>query len=106
MSLKLLSLPFRHYHSHHWERLGTLLLSTMTKMISTGCSVAQVIMRRDRRSPPRRCNYSIVEMVLTEAIITSSALSIFVTTASYTLLTIANPTAQTVEAGDFNLSRE
>jgi hypothetical protein len=34
-------------HSHLWEQLEILLLSTMTKMISTGCSVAQVIMRCD-----------------------------------------------------------
>jgi hypothetical protein len=83
---------------HHWERLETLLLSTMTKMISIGCSVAQVIMRCDRHSLPRRFNYSIVKTVLTEATITSSAPSIFATTVSCMLLTIANPIAQTVES--------
>jgi hypothetical protein len=104
MSLKLLSLPFCHYHSHLWEQSGILLLSTMTKMILTGCSVTQVIMRHDRHSLPQRCNYSIVKIVPTETIITSIAPSTFVTTASCMLLTIANPTVQTIEAGDFNLS--
>jgi hypothetical protein len=61
-------------------------------------------MRRDRHSLPQRCNYSIVKIVLTETIITSIVPSTFVTTASCMLLTIANPTVETVEAGDFNLS--
>jgi hypothetical protein len=76
----------------------------MTKMISTGCSVTQVIMRHDQHSLPQRCNCSIVKIVLTEATITLTAPSTFVTTASCMLLTIANLTVQTVEAGDLNLS--
>jgi hypothetical protein len=52
MSLKIHSLPFRHYLPHLWARLGIPLLLAMTKMISTVHSVAQVIVRHNRRSQP------------------------------------------------------
>jgi hypothetical protein len=61
-------------------------------------------MRRDQHSLPLRCSYFIVEIVLTDATFISTALSTSVTIASCMPHTIANPTAQTVEAGDFNLS--
>jgi hypothetical protein len=76
----------------------------MTKMILTVCLAAQVIMRRDQHLPPLRYSYSIVETVPIGTTFTSTALNTSATIASYMLLTIANPTAQTVEAGDFNLS--
>jgi hypothetical protein len=76
----------------------------MTKMISTVCSVAQVIMRHDQHSLPLHCNCFIVEIVLIDAISILTALSTFVTIASCMPFTIANLTAQTVEAGDFNPS--
>jgi hypothetical protein len=93
MSLKIHSLPFRHYLPHLRVQLGTLLLSAMTKIISTVCSVAQVIMRRDQHSLPLRFSCFIVEIVLIDAIFISTALSISVTIASCMPLTIANPTA-------------
>jgi hypothetical protein len=52
----------------------------------------------------QRCNCSIVKIVLMETTIISTVPSTFVITASCMLLTIVNPTVQTVEAGDFNLS--
>jgi hypothetical protein len=104
MSLKLPSLPFRHYLPHLWARLGILLLSAMTKMILTACLAAQVIMRHDQRLLRRRYSYFIVEIVPISATFTLIALSTSVIIASCMLLTIANPTVQTIEAGDFNLS--
>jgi hypothetical protein len=103
-SLKIYLLPFRHYLPHLQVRLGTLLLSAMTKMILTVCSVAQVIMRRDQHSLPLCCSCFIVKIVLIDASFILTALSTSVTIASCMLLTIANPTAQTVEAGDSNPS--
>jgi hypothetical protein len=104
MSLKIHSLPFRHYLPHLWAQLEILLLSAMTKMISTVCSVAQVIMRRDQHSLPLCYSFFIVKTVLIDATFTLTALSKSVTTASCMPRIIANPTARTVEAGDFNLS--
>jgi hypothetical protein len=107
-SLKIHSLPFCHYLPHLWEHLGILLLLAMTKMILTVCSVAQVIMRCDQRSPPLRYHCFIVKIVLKIVLIHATfiltALTTSVTIASCMPLTIVNPTAQTVEAGDFNPS--
>jgi hypothetical protein len=49
-------------------------------------------------------SFFIVKTVLIDAIFISTALSISATTASCTPLIIMNPTARTVEAGDFNPS--
>jgi hypothetical protein len=76
----------------------------MTKMILTVCLVAQVIMRRNQHSLPLRCNFFIVKIILIDATFILTALSTSVTIASCMPLTIMNPTAQTVEAGDFDLS--
>jgi hypothetical protein len=103
MSLKLPSLPFRHYLPHLRARLGILLLSAMTKMISTVCLAAQVIMRRDQHLLCQRYSYFIVKTVPIGTTFTLTALSTSVIIASCMPLTIANPTVQTVEAGDFNL---
>jgi hypothetical protein len=54
--------------------------------------------------PPLCYSYSIVKTVPISTTSTSTALNTPATIASCMLLTIANPTAQTVEAGDFNLS--
>jgi hypothetical protein len=93
-----------HYLPHLRARLGILLLSAMTKMILTICLAAQVIMRRNQCLLHRRYSYFIVEIVAISATSTLIALSTSVIIASCMLLTIANPTVQTVEAGDFNLS--
>jgi hypothetical protein len=61
-------------------------------------------MRRDQHSLPLHCNCFIVEIVLIDITFILTALSTFVTIASCMPLTIANPTAQTIEAGDFNPS--
>jgi hypothetical protein len=76
----------------------------MMKMILTVCLVAQIIMRRDQHLPPLHYSYFIVKTVPIGATFTLTALSISATIASCKPLTITNPTAQTVEAGDFNLS--
>jgi hypothetical protein len=77
-------------------------LGTMTKMISTVCSVAQVIMRRNQHSPPLRYSFFIVKTVLIGTTFTLTALNTSVTTAPCMPCIIANLTAQTVKAGDFN----
>jgi hypothetical protein len=87
-------------------QLGILLLSAMMKMILTVCSAIQVIMRCDQHLLPLRYSYFIVDTVPIGATFTLTALSISVTIASCMPLTIANPTAQTIEASDFNLSGE
>jgi hypothetical protein len=74
------------------------------KMILTVCLAAQVIMRRDQHLLPLHYSYFIVETVQIGATFTLTALSTSVTIASCMPLTITNPTAQTVEAGNFNLS--
>jgi hypothetical protein len=74
------------------------------EVMATICSVAQVIVRRDRRSRPLRYSSFIVKTVPIDATFTLTALNISVTIASCMPLIIANPTAQTVKAGDFNLS--
>jgi hypothetical protein len=61
-------------------------------------------MRCDQHLLPLRCSCFIVEIVLINATFILTAPSTFVTIASCMPLTIANPTAQTVEAGDFNPS--
>jgi hypothetical protein len=104
MSLKIRSLPFCHYLPHLWARLGIPLLLVMTKMISTVCSVTQVIVRHDRRSQPLHYSFFIVKTVPVNATFISTALNISAIIASCMPLIIANPTAQTIEAGDFNLS--
>jgi hypothetical protein len=76
----------------------------MTKMILTVCSVAQVIVRRDQCSLPLHYSSFIVKTVPINATFTLTALNISATIALCMPLIIANPTAQTVEAGDFNLS--
>jgi hypothetical protein len=76
----------------------------MTKMILTVCLAAQVIMRRNQHLLPLCYSYFIVETVPIGATFTLTALSTSVTIASCMPLTIVNPTAQTIEAGDFNLS--
>jgi hypothetical protein len=101
---KIHLLPFCHYLPHLWARLGILLLSAMTKMISTVCSVAQVIMRCDQHSLPLCYNFFIVKTVLIDATFTLTALNTSVTTASCMPCIIANPTARTIETGDFNPS--
>jgi hypothetical protein len=93
MSLKIRSLPFRHYLPHLWAQLGIPLLLAMTKMISTVCLVAQVIVRCDRRSQPLRYSSFIVKTVPIDATFTLTALNISVTIASCMPLIIANPTA-------------
>jgi hypothetical protein len=80
MSLKIHSLPFRHYLLYLWAWLGTPLLSAMTKMISRVCSAAQVIMRHNRRSQPLLYSSFIVKTVLTNIIITLSVLNTSATT--------------------------
>jgi hypothetical protein len=80
-------------------------LSAMTKMILTVCSVAQVIVRCDQHSLSLCYSFFIVKTVPIDPAFTSTALNISVTIASCMPLTIANLTAKTVEAGDFNLSR-
>jgi hypothetical protein len=76
----------------------------MTKQILTACSVAQVIVRRDQRSLPLRCNFFIVKIVPIDATFISTATSISVTIVSCMPLIIANLTVQTIKVGDFNLS--
>jgi hypothetical protein len=76
----------------------------MTKMISTVCLAAQVIMRHDQHLLCQRYSYFIVETVPIGATFTLTALSTSVIIASCMPHTIANLTVQTVEAGDFNLS--
>jgi hypothetical protein len=61
-------------------------------------------MKRDQHSLPLRYSFFIVKTVLIDATFTSTALNTSVTTASCMPHIIANPTAWTVEAGDFNLS--
>jgi hypothetical protein len=61
-------------------------------------------MRHDQHSLPLGYSFFIVEIVLIDATFISNALSTSVTIASCMPLTIANLTAQTVEADDFNLS--
>jgi hypothetical protein len=104
MSLKIRLLPFRHYLPHLWAQLGIPLLLVMTKMISTVHSVTQIIMRRDRHSLPLCYSFFIVKTVPINATFTLTALNISATIALCMPLIIANLTAQTVEAGDFNLS--
>jgi hypothetical protein len=104
MSLRIHSLPFRHYLPHLWARLEIPLVSAMTKMISTVHSVAQVIMRHNRHSLPLHYSFFIVKTVLIDTTFTLIALNISVTIALCLPLIIAYPTARTVEAGDFNLS--
>jgi hypothetical protein len=77
----------------------------MTKMISTVHSVAQVIVKRDQHSQPLRYSSFIVKTVPIDATFTLTALNISVTIALCMPLIIANLTARTIEAGDFNLSR-
>jgi hypothetical protein len=74
------------------------------KMILTVCLVTQAIMRRDQHLPSLCYSYFIVKNVPIGATFTLTALSTSVTIASCMPLTITNLTAQTVEAGDFNLS--
>jgi hypothetical protein len=76
----------------------------MMKMISTVHSVAQVIVKYDQPSQPLHYSSFIVKTVPIDATFTLTALNIPATIASCMLLIIANSTAQTVEAGDFNLS--
>jgi hypothetical protein len=104
MSLKICLLSFRHYLRHLWARLEIPLLLAMTKMILTVRSVAQVIVKRNRRSQPLCHSSFIVKTVPIDATFTLTALNISATIASCMPLIIANPTAQTVEASDFNLS--
>jgi hypothetical protein len=63
-----------------------------------------VIMRCNQHSPPLRYSFFIVKTVLIDATFTSTALNTSVTTASCMPRIIANPTARTIEASDFNLS--
>jgi hypothetical protein len=81
MSLKIRSLSFCHYLPHLWAQLGIPLLSAITKMILRACSVAQVIMRRDRRSLPQCYSSFIVKTVPADATITLIALNISATIA-------------------------
>jgi hypothetical protein len=84
--------------------IGNPIVVSDTKIISTVCSAAQVIMRHDQYLLPLRYSYFFVETVPISTTFTSTALSTSVTIALCMPLTIANLTAQTVEAGDFNLS--
>jgi hypothetical protein len=104
MSLRIPFLPFCHYLPHLWAWLRILLLSAMTKMILTVCSVAQVIMRHDQHLLLLRYSFFFVKTVPIGTTFTSTASSTSVTIASCMPLTIVNLTVQTVEAGDFNLS--
>jgi hypothetical protein len=61
-------------------------------------------MRHDQHLLPLRYSFFIVKTVPIGITFTLTALSTSVTIASCMPLTIANLTAQTVEAGDFNLS--
>jgi hypothetical protein len=93
MSLKIHSLPFRHYLPHLWARLGIPFLLAMTKMILTVRLVAQVIMKHDQHSQLLCYSSFIVKTVPIDTTFTLTALNISVTIASCMPLIIANPTA-------------